>query len=63
MAHYNVGNITSDLVVSVSGTFAGAARARVHSVEIGEGTARSEGVRQVTDDGDAVVVMPSTAPN
>lgn len=47
------------LVISVRGSFGGAASARVHTVAVGEGPLPDDGAKkQVTDDGDAVKVMP-----
>lgn len=46
------------LVISVRGTFSGATQARVHTVAIGEVVKQKNGTTQVTDDGDAVKVMP-----
>lgn len=46
------------LVVSVRGTFGGASQARVHTVAIGEVVKKKDGTTQVTNDGDAVKVMP-----
>lgn len=46
------------LVVSVRGTFGGAIQARVHTVAIGEPVKKDDGKTQVTNDGDAVKLMP-----
>jgi len=46
------------LVISVRGTFNGAIQSRVHTIAIGEGPLKNDGKIQVTDDGDAVKLMP-----
>ncbi|MCA2982019.1 MAG: hypothetical protein INH41_05505 [Myxococcaceae bacterium] len=47
------------LVVSVRGTFDGSTHARVHTVAVGDGPLPDDGSRRVvTDDGDAVKLMP-----
>ena len=46
------------LVISVRGTFGGAAQARVHSVAIGDVQLKDDGKVLITNDGDAVKLMP-----
>ena len=45
------------LVISVRGTFGGAVQARVHTVAI-DPVKKNDGKIQVTNDGDAVKIMP-----
>ena len=46
------------LVISVTGTFGGAMKSRVHTVALGEGLKKDDGTVQVTNDGDTVKLMP-----
>lgn len=53
----------SALVVSVSGSFNGASRARVASFTVGQGnTPESPGTVMTTDDGETVKVLPAAKP-
>ena len=49
----------SQLVVSVSGSFGGASRARVASFTVGTGPLPQNGEVMTTDDGERVKVMPA----
>ena len=46
------------VVLTVQGTFNGAAQSRVHTVKVGEGLKDDGSKTQVTTDGDAVKLMP-----
>lgn len=50
------------LVVSVSGSFNGASRARVASFTVGAGPLPQSGTVMTTDDGERVKVMPAATP-
>ena len=57
---FTPGQGRSQLVVSVSGNFNGASRARVASFTIGDGPLPQNGEVMTTDDGEKVKVMPSS---
>lgn len=50
------------LVVAVKGTFSGSPLMRVVTFTLGEGPLRQSGVKVVSDDGQAVKVMPAATP-
>ncbi|MDP1822207.1 MAG: hypothetical protein Q8L48_03165 [Archangium sp.] len=52
----------SQLVLSVSGSFNGASRARVASFTVGTGPLPESGTVMTTDDGERVKVMPAETP-
>jgi hypothetical protein len=52
----------SQLVLSVSGSFHGASRARVASFTVGTGPLPESGTVMTTDDGERVKVMPAETP-
>lgn len=52
----------SQLVLSVSGSFHGASRARVASFTVGTGPLPDSGTVMTTDDGERVKVMPAETP-
>lgn len=56
---FTPGQGRSQLVVSVSGNFNGASRARVASFTMGDGPLPQNGEVMTTDDGEKVKVMPS----
>jgi hypothetical protein len=57
--NFTPGEGRSQLVVSVSGSFNGASRARVASFTIGDGPLPQNGEVMTTDDGEKVKVMPA----
>lgn len=57
--NFTPGQGRSALVVSVSGSFNGASRARVASFTIGDGPLPQNGEVMTTDDGEKVKVMPA----